>query len=153
MRPAGSSILIRQPRPGPGRRGRRPGRQQEGSALAGTNRRAAQPSRRSASCVAATPKRPRRFFDYPRHGYHGLHRWLPSWRFLVGSFLTVVFLGLGAIVAAYALTPIPNPADDTAQQASTVYFANNADGSRGPVMGTFAVQRRQIVDCNPLPAY
>jgi membrane peptidoglycan carboxypeptidase len=121
--------------------------------LAGTNRRAAQPSRRGTSRVAATPKRPRRFFDYPRQGYHGLHRWLPSWRFLLGTFLTVCFLGLGAIVAAYALTPIPNPAADTSQQASTVYFANNADGTRGPVMGTFAVQRRQIVDFATLPSY
>ena len=121
--------------------------------MAGTNRRAAQPSRRSASRVAATPKRPRRFFDYPRHGYHGLHRWLPSWRFLVGSFLTVVFLGLGAVVAAYAFTPIPNPAADTSQQASTVYYANNPDGTRGPAMGTFAVQRREIVDFATLPSY
>ena len=121
--------------------------------MAGTNRRAAQPPRRSASRAAATPKRPRRFFDYPRSGYHGLHRWLPSWRFLVGTFLTICFLGLGAVVAAYALTPIPNPADDTAKQASTVYYANNADGSRGPVMGTFAVQRREIVDFATLPDY
>ena len=121
--------------------------------MAGTNRRAAQPSGRSRSRVAATPKRPRRFFDYPRRGLHGLHRWLPSWRFLVGAFLTVCFLGLGAVVAAYALTPIPDPADDTAQQASTVYFANNADGTRGPAMGTFAVKRREIVDFATLPAY
>ncbi|PVU82981.1 glycosyl transferase [Cellulomonas sp. WB94] len=121
--------------------------------MAGTNRRAAQPARRSASRAAATPKRPRRFFDYPRHGYHGLHRWLPSWRFLVGTFLTVCFLGLGAVVAAYALTPIPDPADDTAKQVTTVYYANNPDGSRGEVMGTFAVQRREIVDFATLPAY
>ncbi len=121
--------------------------------MAGTNRRATQPPRRSRSRVAATPKRPRRFFDYPRHGFHGLHRWLPSWRFLVGTFLTVCFLGLGAVVAAYALTPIPDPAKDTATQASTVYFANNADGTRGPAMGTFAKQRREIVDFATLPAY
>ncbi|MGV8978291.1 MAG: transglycosylase domain-containing protein [Cellulomonas sp.] len=121
--------------------------------MAGTNRRAAQPARRSASRVAATPKRARRFFDYPRRGYHGLHRWLPSWRFLLGSFLTVCFLGLGAVVAAYALTPIPNPADDTTKQVSTVYYANNADGTRGAVMGTFAVQRREIVDFATLPTY
>ncbi|NMM16851.1 MAG: PASTA domain-containing protein [Cellulomonas sp.] len=121
--------------------------------MAGTNRRAAQPSGRSRSRVAATPKRPRRFFDYPRHGFHGLHRWLPSWRFLLGGFLTVCFLGLGAVVAAYALTPIPDPAKDTATQASTVYFANNADGTRGTAMGTFAVQRREIVDFATLPAH
>lgn len=121
--------------------------------MAGTNRRAAQPSGRGRSRVAATAKRPRRFFDYPRHGFHGLHRWLPSWRFLLGGFLTVCFLGLGAVVAAYALTPIPDPAKDTATQASTVYFANNADGTRGPAMGTFAVQRREIVDFATLPAH
>jgi len=121
--------------------------------LAGTNRRAAQPARRSASRAAATPKRPRRFFDYPRSGYHGLHRWLPSWRFIVGSFLTVCFLGLGAIVAAYVFTEIPNPAADTSKQVTTVYYANNADGTRGAVMGTFAVQRRELVDFATLPPY
>jgi membrane peptidoglycan carboxypeptidase len=120
--------------------------------LAGTNRRAAPPSRRTSSRVAAPSKRPRRFFDYPRQGYHGLHRWLPSWRFILGGFLTVCFLGLGAVVAAYAFTPIPNPAKDTSMQSSTVYYSN-LDGTRGDVMGTFAVQRRQIVLFDTLPTF
>jgi membrane peptidoglycan carboxypeptidase len=71
---------------------------------------------------------------------------------MLGGFLTVCFLGLGAVVAAYAFTPIPNPAADTSNQSSTVYFSNT-DGTRGDAMGTFAVQRRQIVDFATLPAY
>lgn len=71
---------------------------------------------------------------------------------MLGGFLTVCFLGLGAMVAAYAFTPIPNPASDTSKQSSTVYFSNT-DGTRGDVMGTFAVQRRQIVPFDTLPAF
>ena len=41
-------------------------------------------------------------------GYHGLHRWLPSWRVIVGTILGVGFLGAGAVVAAYASTTIPD---------------------------------------------
>ncbi|WP_233549547.1 transglycosylase domain-containing protein [Cellulomonas rhizosphaerae] len=96
----------------------------------------------------------KRVFDYPRTGYHGLHRWLPSWRVVLGTILGAGFLGLGAIVAAYATIDIPaTGGQDTSAQTSTVYYANNADGSRGPVMGTYAVQKRTIVDYDTLPEY
>ena len=101
---------------------------------------APRPAARRPRRAAAPPKR--RFFDYPRSGYEGLHRWLPSWRFVLGTILAVGFLGAGAVVAAYANTTIPDPADDTKAQTTTVYYANNADGSPGAVMGTFAAQKR-----------
>ena len=88
----------------------------------------------------------RRFFDYPRSTVTGFRRWLPSWRVVLGTFLGLVFVGLGAAVAAYATLKVPSPSAQVAFQTSTVYFANNADGSRGPVMGTFADQKRDIVD-------
>jgi membrane peptidoglycan carboxypeptidase len=125
--------------------------------LAGTNRRAPARGKRSAprgstsSSRSSAPKR--RFFDYPRTGFHGLHRWLPSWRVVLGTILGVGFLGVGAVVAAYASTTVPNPADDTRAQTTTVYFAPNDDGSPGEVMGTFAAQKRQIVDTTAIPAY
>ncbi len=102
--------------------------------MAGTNRRAPARGKRSAPRGQATSSRSsapkRRFFDYPRSGFHGLHRWLPSWRFVLGTLLAVGFLGAGAMVAAYASTSIPNQADETKSQTTTVYYANNADGSR-----------------------
>lgn len=126
--------------------------------MAGTNRRAPARGKRSAprgstasSSRSSAPKR--RFFDYPRSGFHGLHRWLPSWRFVLGTILAVGFLGAGAFVGAYAYTTIPDPADDTRAETTTVYFANNPDGSPGGVMGTFAAQKRQIVPYESLPEY
>ncbi|WP_315093012.1 transglycosylase domain-containing protein [uncultured Cellulomonas sp.] len=126
--------------------------------MAGTNRRAPARGKRTAPRGSATSTRSsapkRRFFDYPRSGYHGLHRWLPSWRFMLGSILAVGFLGAGAMVAAYASTTIPSQAaDDTRAQTTTVYYANNPDGSPGAVMGTFAAQKRTLVDYATLPEY
>lgn len=124
--------------------------------MAGTNRRAPARGKRSAprgstsSSRSSAPKR--RLVDYPRTGFHGLHRWLPSWRVVIGTFIVIGFLGVGAVVAAYASTTIPDPADDTRAQTSTVYYANT-DGSQGPVMGTFSAQKRQIVEYSSLPEY
>ncbi len=95
----------------------------------------------------------RRFFDYPRSTVTGFRRWLPSWRFVLGTFLGLVFVGLGATVAAYATLKVPSPSAQAAFQTSTVYFANNADGSRGAVMGAFADQKRDIIDYATLPSY
>ena len=125
--------------------------------MARTNRRAPARGKRTAPRGTATSTRSsaprRRFFDYPRSGYEGLHRWLPSWRFSLGTILAVGFLGAGAVVAAYASTSVPDPADDTRAQTTTVYYANNPDGSPGPVMGTFAAQKRTIVPYESLPEY
>lgn len=115
-------------------------------------------SRRSSGrgTRAATPTRPagkKRFFDYPRTGYQGLHRWLPSWRVVLGTVLGGAFLLLGAGVAAYATIDVPKPGEDVSAQTSTIYYADNADGSQGDVMGTYAVQKREIVDYDTLPAY
>jgi len=126
--------------------------------LAGSNRRAPAPSRRRASRVASEPNPAgrRRFFDYPRSGYEGLHRWLPSWRFVLGSVLTVGFLGLGAVAAAYYVTEIPDPAEDSTFQASTVYFAppeGSPEGATGEPIATFAEQKRELVDLTTLPEY
>ncbi|KRD43525.1 glycosyl transferase [Cellulomonas sp. Root930] len=124
--------------------------------MAGTNRRAPARGKRTAPRGTATSSRSsapkRRFFDYPRSGFHGLHRWLPSWRFMVGTILAVGFLGAGAVAGAYAYTKVPDPADDTRAQTTTVYYANT-DGSQGEVMGTFAAQKRQLVDYATLPPY
>lgn len=130
--------------------------------MAGTNRRAqTAPPRRSTRGSSRArqpePKGKRRFFDYPRSGYTGLHRWLPSWRFMLGTFLTGIFLVAGALVAAYAKVQPPDPSAEIFSQTTTVYYADtvNADGSTTPgeVMGTFADQKREIVDYASLPEY
>ncbi|GIG20687.1 carboxypeptidase [Cellulomonas chitinilytica] len=130
--------------------------------MAGTNPRRAAPARSrrstrtrpSSTTPAAAAGRKRRFFDYPRSGYHGLHRWLPSWRVTLGAFIGMFFLGAGAAAAAYASVTVPDSADaDVKAQTSTVYYANKADGSPGAVMGTFQIQNRQLVDYVTLPKY
>jgi membrane peptidoglycan carboxypeptidase len=120
-----------------------------------TRRSSARPSRGSGRGSASPTKAPakRRLIDYPRSGYHGVRRWLPSWRFLAGSVLAVMFLGLGVVVGAYVLLDVPAASAEVKYQTSTVYFADKADGTRGSVMGTFNQQKRQIVDYDTLPAY
>lgn len=121
--------------------------------MAGSSRASAPRSRRSAPrgsrarTTGATPQK-KRFFDYPRTGYHGLHRWIPSWRVVLGTVLGIGFLGLGAVVAAYATIDLPDPSANTRAQTSTVYYA---DGKA--VMGTYAVQKRELVDYADLPKY
>jgi len=129
--------------------------------LAGTNPRRAAPARSrrtsrtrpSSTTPAAAGERKRKFFDYPRSGYHGLHRWLPSWRFTLGAFIAMFFLGAGAAAAAYASVRVPTGADDDVKaQTTTVYYAPNADGT-AEVMGTFSVMNRQLVDYPTLPEH
>ncbi|NLF05782.1 MAG: transglycosylase domain-containing protein, partial [Actinomycetales bacterium] len=92
--------------------------------------------------------RKRRFLDYPRSGKTGLRRWLPSWRLVLGAFLTVLFLGVGVVVAAYMSTTIPAVQDMVHAQTTTVYYA---DGTTE--MGRFAVENREIVDYETLPEH
>lgn len=101
----------------------------------------------------STPAGTKKFWDYPRSGITGARRWLPSWRIVLGSFLGLVFLGLGAFVSLYVTLDVPPPSAEVRYQTSTVYFADNADGTRGAVMGAFAEQKREIVDATTLPEY
>lgn len=116
------------------------------------------PAARSARSRGRTkgrgrPAGPRRLIDYPRSGYTGVRRWLPSWRVLLGGLLGLAFLGFGALVAIYVTLAVPSPSAQVKYQTSTVYFANAADGTRGPQMAQFAQQNRQIVDPTTLPKY
>ena len=121
--------------------------------MAGSNRRSTTSARRSGAGARKASPRRRRFFDYPRTGYRGLHRWLPSWRFLLGSVLAVGFLGLGALVAAYVVIQVPDPDAEIQSEASTIYFADNADGTPGEEMATIAAQKREIVPYDTLPKH
>ena len=105
-------------------------------------------NRRSAPAGAATSGGRRRLVDYPRRGYRGLHRWLPSWRFVVGTVTVGIFLVLGLVVAAYAMTDVPAPDEFAEEQASTVYFA---DGTTE--LGSFEGPNRNLVEYETLPAF
>ncbi|WP_149203433.1 transglycosylase domain-containing protein [Actinotalea subterranea] len=73
-----------------------------------------------------------------------MRRWLPSWRLVLGTFVTFMALGAGVIVAMYMQTEVPTPDEFADAQTTTVYFS---DGTTE--MGTFAAQNRVIVDSIP----
>ncbi|WP_454050540.1 transglycosylase domain-containing protein [Cellulomonas sp. Marseille-Q8402] len=104
-------------------------------------------NRRSAPAGGGTSGGRRRIVDYPRRGYRGLHRWLPSWRFVVGTITVGVFLVLGLVVAAYALTDVPDPDDFAEEQASTVLYAD------GTELGTYDGPNRNLVEYESLPEF
>jgi len=91
--------------------------------------------------------RRRRFWNYPRPRKGPVQRWLPSWRIVVGTLLTGTALGAGLFVAAWSTTTIPRGLEDVQFQATTVYWGN------GKELGTFAEQKREIVQLEDLPPY
>ncbi|KGM09394.1 penicillin-binding protein, partial [Cellulomonas bogoriensis 69B4 = DSM 16987] len=86
--------------------------------------------------------------DYPRAGKTGIRRWLPSWRLILGLFLTGLALVIAAVAVAYAMTPIPDPDDFAEVQTTTVYYS---DGETE--MGTFSVQNRVILPGDEIPQH
>lgn len=75
-------------------------------------------------------------------------KWLPSWRFLLGSFLSFIALIAGLVIFAYIQVDIPDPEEFAQAQTSTVYYS---DGETE--MGRFAVQDRIIVDISQIPEH
>ena len=67
---------------------------------------------------------------------------------MLGSLLTLGFLGIGAVAVAYAMTTIPEPDEFTQAQTTTVYYSDATT-----VMGTFATQKREIVDITTVPEH
>ncbi|TDE99154.1 penicillin-binding protein [Occultella glacieicola] len=126
------------------------------SRTATTTTSAAAPSGRSASKGARAKKgykgrpyqEPRRFWNYPRPNKGPIHRWLPSWRFVLGTFVAFLLLGVGLFVYAYQTIGVPEPDDVAMAEGSTVYFA---DGTTE--MGTFAEVNREIIATEELPEY
>ena len=105
-------------------------------------------ARAEAARTAARRRGPtRRVIDYPRRGKTGFRRWLPSWRLLLGSVLTIGALGFAAVVIAYSMTTIPKPIDFAKKQTATVYYA---DG-KTPI-GTFGI-KRELVKIGDLPDF
>ncbi|MFE1408165.1 transglycosylase domain-containing protein [Streptomyces sp. NPDC058770] len=82
------------------------------------------------------PRRP----DYPRAGRSGWPRWVPSWRLVLGSCLTLVAILLTVVGIAYARTDIPKDLNAFATQQDTVYYW--ADGT--PMARTGWVSRQEM---------
>ncbi|MFE3493001.1 transglycosylase domain-containing protein [Streptomyces sp. NPDC059175] len=81
----------------------------------------------------------RRLVDYPRHGRRGVRRWLPSWRLVGGTFLTLVGGVLGLFAAVYAYVDVPSENLAARQEANVYYWA---DGSKMVSVG--AVNRQNV---------
>jgi membrane peptidoglycan carboxypeptidase len=106
-------------------------------------------TRASAAAAARTPSRRRKgLIDYPRYGKTGVRRWLPSWRLVLGVFLTLAAIGIGGLAYAYQSTDIPPPGAFVDAQTTTVYYS---DGTTE--MGTFGVQKRVIIDQAQIPQH
>ena len=119
------------------------GRRAAGGARTGTPTAAA-----GAARAVRKPTGYHRFIDYPRHDKTGFRRWLPSWRLLLGLFLTGVVAVVLVIVIWYNSVPIPNPSDLAGYQTTTVYFS---DGTTP--MGSFSEQNRVIVGQDQIPQH
>ena len=97
---------------------------------------------------SAKPTKKKSLWNYPRRGKGRIRRWLPSWRFIVGSFLLVAATGVGAFAYLYMTTEVPEPDDFALAQSTDVYYA---DGETK--IGTFANVRRTSVPLDSLPDY
>ena len=103
---------------------------------------------RAAPGGTRKPQAKKRRFDYPRAGKGPIHRWLPSWRVVLGTALTGIAVVVGIFAAAYLTTDIPEPGDFAQAQGTHVYFADDETE-----MGSFAEYNREIVDFDTLPEH
>ncbi|MEZ5184571.1 MAG: transglycosylase domain-containing protein [Candidatus Nanopelagicales bacterium] len=70
----------------------------------------------------APAKARRRWIDYPRKGRSGVRHWLPSWRLVLGSIVTVIVLGFAWLGIAVATIDVPKPNDLAVAQTTRIYF-------------------------------
>ena len=101
---------------------------------------------------AQAPKNPakpkKKFWNYPRAGKGRIHRWLPSWRFILASVFGVIGLGVAAFAVLYVTTDIPEADEMALAQTTTVYY-----GDGETEMGGFADIAREPVKLADLPDY
>ena len=94
-----------------------------------------------------TPRRRQGLWNYPRPHRTGIRAWVPSWRFVVGSALTVLSLGVGVFVAGWIGWSVPPERAAIGSETTTVYYANDT------VMGKFAAVDRTIRGLDEMPPY
>jgi penicillin-binding protein 1A len=94
-----------------------------------------------------TPRRRQGIWNYPRPYRTGLRAWIPSWRVVVGTFLTGTSLVAGVLVAGWLGWEVPAENEDVGSQTTTVYYSD------GTPIGKFAAQDRTILPLSDLPPY
>jgi membrane peptidoglycan carboxypeptidase len=94
-----------------------------------------------------TPRRRRGIWNYPRPHRTGIRAWIPSWRVVVGTALTLLSLGVGLFTAGWIGWSVPQARAEIGSETTTVYYAN------GKVMGKFAAVDRTIRGLDELPPY
>lgn len=87
-------------------------------------------------------------WNYPREGLGPIHRWLPSWRFLLGAGFTAVIAAIVSVITLYFALEIPEPDDVAAAQRTRVYYE---DGTTE--MGSIFDFDRTSVPLESLPDY
>ncbi|MDR2703591.1 MAG: transglycosylase domain-containing protein [Cellulomonadaceae bacterium] len=90
----------------------------------------------------------RRFWDYPASGYGPVRRWLPSWRVVLGTGLSVTAFGAGVFTSAWFNNDIPSNLDTVNDQLTTIYYSDGVTE-----LGTLAKERRILVNYTTLPQY
>ncbi len=100
------------------------------------------------SSAGRTASGRRRLINYPRAGKGPVRRWLPSWRFVLASFLLLVTALATTFIIAYNVIKVPEPNEFAQAQSTTVYYSDGVTE-----MGTFAEIDRTIIDASTLPDY
>lgn len=114
--------------------------------MATPNKSAKNHVQKNASSSKSTSAKKRKF-NYPRAGKGTIGRWIPSWRFVVGSIVAVIALGIGGVIGLYVRTSIPEPDDFALAQTTKVYFS---DGKTE--LGTLSEVNRSVIPRNQIPA-
>ncbi len=72
-------------------------------------------------------------------------RWIPSWKFVLGSMFGVASLLVVAFAVFYAVTPIPAAKADALSQTSLVFYSD------GTQIGQFKKEQRTVVPLSRVP--
>ena len=108
-------------------------------------RRAAE-QRAAATHGRARGTRRRRLIDYPRSNRHGIARFVPSVKQVLGAIVLGVVAMVALFALAYALISVPNPNQFASAQTTVVYYA---DGETE--LGRFAAQNRVVIASSDIP--
>ncbi len=95
-----------------------------------------------------SPKKRGLRWNYPRRGLGPVHRWIPSWRFVLASIAAVFIAGVGVLGTLYVTTDIPEPDGLALAQTTRVYYSDGVTE-----MGSFADIDREPVSLDTLPEY
>jgi membrane peptidoglycan carboxypeptidase len=88
----------------------------------------------------------RRFINYPRSDKDGFHRFLPSWKLVLGTCFGFILLGIGAFGIGLLIVSVPNEAEAAQAQSNVFYWDDNTQ-----MASTGGKTNRQIVPLAEIP--